>query len=430
MAKSAYPTGVENHGGNLRIWFIYKGARVRENLGVPDTPKNRKVAGELRSSVCFSIKMGTFNYAVQFPESGNLKRFGAESREITVEDLAVKWFELKKLEVCGNTLIRYESAIKNMLPRVGGSRLASSITREDVLQIRRELLTGYKILKPGQKTPSKGRKVPTVINYMNAMAAVFKAGVESGYLASNPFANIPTLKRDRSEPDPLSREEFVRLIDACKHQQLKNMWALAVYTGIRHGELVSLAWEDIDLKAGTMMIRRNHTTTGEFTLPKTNAGTDRTVFLIKPALDVLRNQAEMTRLGIQYQIEVSLREYGRSTTQPCTFVFNPQITTRNKMAGYHYAAGSVKKIWDAAFKRAGLRHRNAYQSRHTYACWSLSAGANPNFIATQMGHADAQMVYKVYGRWMSEKNAEQIEILNRNLTEFAPSMPHAVGSGL
>ena len=48
---SKYPTGVENHGGTLRIWFIYQGARVRENLGVPDTPKNRKIAGELRTSV-------------------------------------------------------------------------------------------------------------------------------------------------------------------------------------------------------------------------------------------------------------------------------------------------------------------------------------------------------------------------------------------
>ncbi len=26
-----YPTGVENHGGKLRIWFVYKGVRVREN---------------------------------------------------------------------------------------------------------------------------------------------------------------------------------------------------------------------------------------------------------------------------------------------------------------------------------------------------------------------------------------------------------------
>ncbi|EPD6093074.1 Arm DNA-binding domain-containing protein, partial [Escherichia coli] len=41
-----YPTGVENHGGKLRIWFVYKDVRVRENLGVPDTAKNRRVAGE------------------------------------------------------------------------------------------------------------------------------------------------------------------------------------------------------------------------------------------------------------------------------------------------------------------------------------------------------------------------------------------------
>ncbi|EKN6076510.1 DUF3596 domain-containing protein, partial [Yersinia enterocolitica] len=45
-----YPTGVENHGGKLRLWFIYKGVRVREALGVSDTPKNRRIAGDLRSS--------------------------------------------------------------------------------------------------------------------------------------------------------------------------------------------------------------------------------------------------------------------------------------------------------------------------------------------------------------------------------------------
>ena len=83
------------------------------------------------------------------------------------------------------------------------------------------------------------------------------------------------------------------MINACAHQQLKNMWSLAVYTGVRHGELVSLAWEDIDLKAGTMMIRRNHTLTKEFTLPKTEAGKlHRIINLIQPAIDVLKSQAE------------------------------------------------------------------------------------------------------------------------------------------
>lgn len=72
MANASYPTGVENHGGSLRIWFLYKGKRVRENLGIPDTAKNRKIAGELRSSVCFAIRMGNFNYVEKFPNSPTL----------------------------------------------------------------------------------------------------------------------------------------------------------------------------------------------------------------------------------------------------------------------------------------------------------------------------------------------------------------------
>ncbi|WP_390901402.1 Arm DNA-binding domain-containing protein [Serratia ficaria] len=48
-----YPTGVENHGGTLRIWFIYQDRRVRESLAVPDTPKNRKMkANNPQMHVC------------------------------------------------------------------------------------------------------------------------------------------------------------------------------------------------------------------------------------------------------------------------------------------------------------------------------------------------------------------------------------------
>ncbi|RRE05820.1 DUF3596 domain-containing protein [Klebsiella pneumoniae] len=45
MSKESYPTGVENHGKSLRIWFIFKGKRVRENLGVPDTAKTGRWPG-------------------------------------------------------------------------------------------------------------------------------------------------------------------------------------------------------------------------------------------------------------------------------------------------------------------------------------------------------------------------------------------------
>ncbi|MEL2243126.1 site-specific integrase [Leclercia adecarboxylata] len=425
MDKFDYPTGVENHGGSLRIWFSYKGKRVRENLGVPDTIKNRKIAGELRTSVCFAIRTGTFDYASRFPESPHLKTFGIGKKEITVKELEEKWLDLKKMEISSNALNRYESVVRNVVPRIGGGRLVASVTKEELLYIRKDLLTGHQTPMKG-KAPAKGRSVVTVNYYMTTIAGMFQFAADHGYLEANPFEGIKPLKKARVEPDPLSRDEFIRLIDACRHQQTKNLWSLAVYTGVRHGELLSLAWEDIDLKAGTITVRRNYTKLGEFTLPKTEASTNRVIHLIEPAVSVLRNQAEMTRLGKQHHIDVQLREYGRTERHDCTFVFNPQLVRRSEQVGFVYKVDSIGDSWDAAVKRAGIRHRKAYQSRHTYACWSLSAGANPSFIASQMGHASAQMVFNVYGAWMADSSSEQIAMLNQKLAAFAPSMPHSL----
>ncbi|ENG4133512.1 DUF3596 domain-containing protein [Escherichia coli] len=427
MDKITYPTGVENHGGKLRIWFSFKGKRVRENLGVPDTAKNRKIAGELRTSVCFAIRTGTFDYATQFPDSPNLKVFGVGKKEITVKELAEKWLDLKRMEICANALNRYESVARNVVPRIGGSRLVSAVTKEELLYIRKDLLTGHQMSLKG-KTPARGRSVVTVNYYMTTIAGMFQFAADHGYVVANPFEGIKPLKKARVEPDPLTRDEFIRLIDACRHQQTKNLWSLAVYTGVRHGELLSLAWEDIDLKAGTITIRRNYTKLGEFTLPKTDASTNRVIHLIEPAISVLKNQAEMTKLGKQHQIDVQLREYGRVEKHDCTFVFNPQLVRRSAQVGFVYKADSIGDSWDAAVKRAGIRHRKAYQSRHTYACWSLSAGANPSFIASQMGHANAQMVFNVYGAWMADSSSEQIAMLNQKLADFAPQMPQSLRS--
>jgi integrase len=429
MSKESYPTGVENQGGSLRVWFVYRGKRVRENLGVPDTAKNRKVAGELRAAIYFAIKMGNFDYAERFPKSPNLRRFGSQNKEITVQELASKWLELKTMEVCANTMGRYQSAVKSSLPFIGDNRIASTILQEDILQFRKELLTGYHVMRENQKSPIKGRSVPTVNTYMTIISGMFQFAVNNGDIPKNPFDGISLLKKAKPTPDPLSRDEFIRLIGACLHQQTKNLWSLAVYTGMRHGELCGLAWEDIVLKAGTLIVRRNYTQTKEFTLPKTDAGTDRMIHLIQPALEVLKNQAELTRLNKQYQIEVKLREYGRTSSHSCTFVFNPQITARADQAGVHYAASSINRIWDTAIKRAGLRHRKAYQSKHTYACWSLAAGTNPNFIANQMGHTNAQMVYNVYGAWMADNNQSQIAMLNQKLCEYAPLVPQEQNFG-
>ncbi len=408
---------------DMATWFVYKDVRVRENLGVPDTAKNRRVAGELRSSVCYAIKTGVFDYAKQFPSSRNLEKFGEARQDLTIKELAEKFLALKETEVAKTSLNTYRAVIKNILSIIGEKNLASSINKEKLLEVRKELLTGYQIPKSNYIVTQPGRSAVTVNNYMTNLNAVFQFGVDNGYLADNPFKGISPLKESRTIPDPLSREEFIRLIDACRNQQAKNLWCVSVYTGVRPSELCALGWEDIDLKNGTMMIRRN-LAKDRFTVPKTQAGTNRVIHLIKPAIDALRSQMTLTRLSKEHIIDVHLREYGRTEKQKCTFVFQPEVSARVKNYGDHFTVDSIRQMWDAAIKRAGLRHRKSYQSRHTYACWSLTAGANPAFIANQMGHADAQMVFQVYGKWMSENNNAQVALLNTQLSEFAPTMPH------
>jgi integrase len=81
----------------------------------------------------------------------------------------------------------------------------------------------------------------------------------------------------------------------------------------------------------------------------------------------------------------------------------------------HYSLSSIGSRWNAAVKRAGIRRRNPYHTRHTFACWLLSAGANPSFIANQMGHENAQMVYEIYATWIEEMNGAQVDMLNARL---------------
>jgi integrase len=59
-----------------------------------------------------------------------------------------------------------------------------------------------------------------------------------------------------------------------------------------------------------------------------------------------------------------------------------------------------------------MRERNFYQTRHTYATLNLMAGANPMWVATQLGHANMQMLLKVYAKWIdgADKSNERGKI--------------------
>ncbi len=61
-----------------------------------------------------------------------------------------------------------------------------------------------------------------------------------------------------------------------------------------------------------------------------------------------------------------------------------------------------KTLWVPLCTRGGVRYRNPYQCRHTFASALLTEGANPWYVAEQLGHADAQLVFTTYGKFIRE----------------------------
>jgi integrase len=116
----------------------------------------------------------------------------------------------------------------------------------------------------------RGRAVtPATINWelacLKRMFNVARKGLmvlKGGIPGANPMAMV-SLEREHSECDcVLSAEEFQRLYDAAA-PWLQPMLLVAYHTGMREGEIRSLRWDQVDLKAGTIRLKPSNMKTDE-----------------------------------------------------------------------------------------------------------------------------------------------------------------------
>ncbi|AOP86437.1 site-specific integrase [Enterobacter kobei] len=421
-----FPTGVELHNGKIRITFTYRGIRCREVLrGWVVNSSNIKKAGNLRAVIVSEIQFGQFDYAARFPESKALKKFSSTKRIGTFNDLCEFFIDTKALEVSEATLHSIVSVVNTLKRVVGENTRLVDIQHADVLNYRKELLTG-EVVNPSMPNRSKKGRAPSTVNkQMAVLSEMLKLANRSQFILHAPYEGVSRLKLSKADPDPLLLHEYHALIAL-----LPRKWVLiiivSVHTGMRPGEVCALAWEDIDLKKGEIHVSRNLTNKGLFVPPKTDAGI-RTITLLKPALDALKEQYEITGNSPRQQIIFHHRELGKTETQNLRFVFSPERCTSGK--NRYFSKNSISYGWNRGTKLSGIRERNPYQSRHTYACWTLMAGANPSFIASQMGHEDARMVYEVYSKWIGDMNQDQVNMLNNQMpTAMPPRRPQGIGS--
>lgn len=317
-----------------------------------------KFATKLAARIKDEIAAATFDYHRHFPDTA------LPAPQTTFADYSLKWLKVQRLSL--STMASYRMALESFWNPAIGSKELSSIRYSDIVGA----LAG---------TALAGK---TLNNYLVPMRGVFDMAVRDGILVSSPALGVKNSKVQKPQPDPLELHEVESILAhmAKYGDHVVNYFEFAFFTGMRPSELISLQWGDIDWNRKQIRVERAKVL-GEEKGTKTNQV--RFIELNSRALAALQRQKLLTFLA------------GGAV------FYNPAT---NK--AWHDPQRQRKLFWTPTLKALGIRHRDSYQTRHTYCTMLLMRGVNPAFVAQQLGHASLKMTLERYFRWipsMSDK---------------------------
>tara|TARA_Y100001973_G_C5204154_1_gene340181 strand:+ start:1860 stop:3200 length:1341 start_codon:yes stop_codon:yes gene_type:complete len=426
--------GLSVHKGNIRVQFKVpdRVSPVRKSLGYPATETNVALAVSTLANIKNDIanRLYEVDNEMFWDKHFPLRSDRAPSK-ITVEECFLAYREKKKSTISVSMRNKLTTAL-NWLKFYGyGKKLLIELDRKTLEGLRSKTVTGN---KEGKYIESKfkGCSVATVNDYSLVVGRVLAFAVREEFIKHNPMKEVERLSEDEmgsrrfrimtgspmneSELEdedlnvhPFSKAELDKLLDTVHLPKTKLMIRFLAWTGLRHGELKALAWEDIDLKNRKLLVRYNLTRDGTLKPPKTKNGR-RIVKLLPEAISVLEEIKELSAYLPARQDKIF---YKNNKTE--VIMRRRVFLSRGNLPFKRPELTTVNGQWERWLVKAGLRHRPAYQLRHTYASQLLMAGTSALWLAKQMGHGDTSMIHKIYGKWIEEEQPEFMDELAKSL---------------
>jgi integrase len=248
------------------------------------------------------------------------------------------------------------------------------------------------------------------VRYIHAVLhGALKQAVRNNLLARNVTEATTRPKEEKKEIRPLSQEEARQFLSVVEGDRLSAAFLLALGTGLRLGELLALRWDDLDLKAGTLTVRRGlcrvydqedgeRKTRLVFQEPK-SARSRRTIPMPSNILAALkkhkiRQNEERLLVGAAY---------GDQGLVFCTPIGTP-IDPRN-----------MARHFDGCLRKAGLPHVRFHDLRHTFATLMLELGQSPKTVQEILGHSTISITLDTYTHVGMDLKTQAMEKMNAAL---------------
>ena len=163
------------------------------------------------------------------------------------------------------------------------------------------------------------------------------------------------------------------------------------FTGMRSAEINGLRWKCVDFERREILVRETFTQ-GIFEYTK-NDPSQREIAMSTPVFKALKRQFEITGHG------------GRDGLVFCSRQGTP-IDAKN----------FTNRIWKPMLVDLDIAYRRPYNTRHTCATLWLASGESPEWAARQLGHANTQMLFSVYSRYVPNLTRNDGSAFERLLT--------------
>jgi integrase len=295
-----------------------------------------------------------------------------------------KWLdEVVQRRNKSRTHLGYENIVKEHLkPKLGQYQLVQ-LRPDRVQQFINELA-------------ASGKSPRTIRNIRAVLRQALNQAIRWRYITINVATLVELPRVERFAVQPFTKDEARTFLDSIKGHYLEVLYLLALFLGLRLGELLGLLVENIDFDAGTLRVEGSlQYVKGKLVRQTTKTKSSQRVLPLPPSI------VELLKAHLK-------REQERFPES--SYVFHSE-------KGGPLSPFTVTPQFQALLKKAGLRHIRFHDLRHSCATFLIARGEHPRVVMDILGHSNISITMDTYGHVLDGTRTTAVAGLDEYLSK-------------